>query len=73
MFDQENSKMFNLMKVDGENWVISHEDLMNPIIPISFQGHTVERVEYVGVINIPIKYLEKQQPIEPNGEVFELH
>lgn len=69
MFDQENSKVFNLMKVDDENWVVSHEDLMNPIIPNSFQGRNVE---YIGIINIPNKYLEKQQSIEPNGEVFEL-
>lgn len=70
MFDQESSEAFNLMKVDGENWVISHEDLMNPMIPNSFQGRNVE---YVGIINIPNKYLTKQQPIEPNREVFELH
>lgn len=69
MFDQENSKVFNLIKIDGKNWVISHEDLMNPI-PDPFQGRNVE---YTGTINIPNKYLEKQQPIEPNGEVFELH
>lgn len=69
MFNLENSKMFNLMKIDGENWVVSHEDLMNPASDV-FQGRTVE---YVGTVNIPNKYLEKQQTIEPNGEVFELH
>jgi len=69
MFNLENSKAFNIMKIDGENWVVSHEDLMNPALD-PFQGRTVE---YVGTVNIPNKYLEKQQPIEPNGEFFELH
>jgi len=69
MFNQENSKAFNLMKIDGENWVVSHEDLMNPASDY-FQGRTVV---YVGTVSIPNKYLEKQQPIEPRNELFELH
>lgn len=69
MFNLENSKVFNIMKIDGENWAVSHEDLMNSF-PDPFQGRTVE---YVGIVNIPNKYLEKQQSIEPNNEVFELH
>lgn len=68
MFNLENSKAFNVMKIDGENWAVSHEDLMTLSEP--FQGRTVV---YIGIINIPNKYLEKQQPIEPRNEVFELH
>lgn len=69
MFEHENSMLFTLVKIDGENWVVSNEDLMNPSSD-AFEGRTIE---YIGMINIPNKYLEKQQAIEPNNEVFELH